>query len=550
MGRSKAIARVLADGRLECRVTAPDGETLVLTGVASDIDPTVDGANVDLSSNPALVHNAWAYAKFTHLSVTLPSRAEQENAGRRAAAHRNTAEWIADVACNLAPDGPEAWCSGCFGRRVHRKAVRPLGHLPAYVCTFCGTPTLPCAGPRCTNMAVRGRGAVRVPRYCAEHRHEIPGFEKAEERIGALENYEDFLAFEKPNLGTGTKVVGTALAAVPLLAGAAFVAAPAIGGLVGSMIGGYSGAAATSYGLALLGGGSIASGGLGMAGGTVVITALGGALGGAMGASVANEYVREDKSFHIELLKGGTGIPVVVCSGFLSQSDRGWGQWKDLVTRRYPDSPVYRVHWGAKELKHLGFLAGGGSAKFAAANAARDAAAKAAKWDAKKLGPLGPVLLAADLAKNPWLVAKNRAEKTGVIVADLLARTDADSYVLVGHSLGARAMVVAIQTLSSKRSGKASLDPPAPTIREAHLLGAAVGAKSDWTSLAHGIDDAVFNYYSANDDVLGILYRAAQAGQTAAGRSGFTPETEKVRNLDVSSTVGGHTEYLTRVELR
>lgn len=25
--------------------------------------------------------------------------------------------------------------------------------------------------------AVRGRGAVRVPRYCAEHRHEIPGFQ-------------------------------------------------------------------------------------------------------------------------------------------------------------------------------------------------------------------------------------------------------------------------------------------------------------------------------------------------------------------------------------
>ena len=60
---------------------------------------------------------------------------------------------------------------------------------------------------------------------------------------------------------------------------AALVAAPAIGGAVGSLVGGYSGAVASSYGLALLGGGSIASGGLGMAGGTVVVTALGAALG-------------------------------------------------------------------------------------------------------------------------------------------------------------------------------------------------------------------------------------------------------------------------------
>ena len=54
--------------------------------------------------------------------------------------------------------------------------------------------------------------------------------------------------------------------------GAASPAVAYIGGWIGSSMG-LSGAAATNAGLALLGGGSIASGGLGMAGGTALLTA-------------------------------------------------------------------------------------------------------------------------------------------------------------------------------------------------------------------------------------------------------------------------------------
>ena len=115
----------------------------------------------------------------------------------------------------------------------------------------------------------------------------------------------------------------------------------------------------------------------------------------------------------------------------------------DIVTKRYPDSPVYRVHWGAKELRSLGMLASFSAIKTAGASQIQHAAAAATKTGAKKLGPLAPALLAVGMAKNPWHVARSRADKTGVIVADLLARTTADSYVLIGHSLGARAMAVA-----------------------------------------------------------------------------------------------------------
>lgn len=540
MAKSKIVARVLDGDRLECQIVSPRGERLSLTGSTTDVDPEVEGAEV-LRTNLALLHNAWAFAKFTYLKVNLPTEEEQRGAEKRAKTHREVAEWIADLAADLGRTTTGGWCSGCFADVDHRKVKDPAGPLPAYLCTNCGSPTLPCADPRCDNMAIRAKGAIAVPRYCAEHRHEIPGFEKARSKIDALEDYQEFLAHDKPNLSRTTKLVGVGLAGLATGGAAAFAAAPAIGGAVGSLVGGYSGAAAGSYGLALLGGGSLAAGGLGMAGGTIVVSGVGGALGGSIGASITNAYIREDKSFRIEKLQDGPGVPVIVCNGFLCESGTGWGEWQEVVAKRYSDSPVYRVHWGSKELKDLGILAGFGAVKVAAPAALRQAAMAATKAGAQRLGPLGPVLVAAGLAKNPWHVAKNRADKTGVVVADLLARTSADSYVLVGHSLGARAMVVAAQTLATKADG--------PRIQAVHLLGAAIGAKGDWGDLTTGIDDAVYNYHSTHDHVLKYLYAVAQAGQGAAGFKGFTTSNEKLKNIDVSDQVDRHSEYHTKVTL-
>lgn len=540
MSRASVVARVLNGDQLQCQVVSPRGEKLTLTGGTTDVEPSADGSAA-LQNNDALVNNAWAFAKFTYLKVHLPSQEEQKNADKRAKAHQKVAEWITALTDDLAGATKFGWCSDCFAEADHQKVTRRVGQLPAYLCSKCGSPTLPCADPRCGNMANRGRGAIRVPRYCAEHRHEVPGFDKADDKMGALGDYRKFLEYDKANLGRTTKLVGGGLVGLALGAPAALFAATAVGGAVGTLVGGYTGAAASSYGLALLGGGSLAAGGLGMFGGTVVVTAIGGALGTALGASVTNAYVREDKSFHIEMLQGGTGAPVIVCNGFLSENGRGWGEWQDIVTTGYPDSPVYRVHWGAKELKHLGILASYGSVKVAGPSALKKAALAATKSGAKKLGPIGPALLAAQLAKNPWNVAKNRADKTGVVLADLLARTNADSYVLVGHSLGARAMVVAAQTLGTKTDG--------PRIEAAHLTGAAIGAKSDWDPLTARVTGAVYNYHSTNDNVLKYLYGVATAGQKAAGLKGFTPCPPKLKNIDVSAQVERHSDYYTKVTL-
>ncbi|WP_216917031.1 hypothetical protein [Nocardia noduli] len=67
------------------------------------------------------------------------------------------------------------------------------------------------------------------------------------------------------------------------------MAAPAVGAAIGSTLLGFSGAAASSAGLAALGGGSLAVGGFGMFGGTVLVSSVGG-LAGAGVAGIGTRY--------------------------------------------------------------------------------------------------------------------------------------------------------------------------------------------------------------------------------------------------------------------
>lgn len=90
--------------------------------------------------------------------------------------------------------------------------------------------------------------------------------------------YATFESFYKEGLSVSSWIIGGVLAvagaaAVLFTAGAAAPFTAAIGSAIGGMMG-LSGAAATSAGLALLGGGSLAAGGFGMLGGTVVLTAI------------------------------------------------------------------------------------------------------------------------------------------------------------------------------------------------------------------------------------------------------------------------------------
>jgi len=362
--------------------------------------------------------------------------------------------------------------------------------------------------------------------------------------LGGLEEYEKLLDWRSRNLAAATKVGTGVLAGAALVAPIALVAAPAIGGALGaSALGGsLTGAAATSHGLAMLGLGSIASGGFGMAGGTTVIVAAGAGLGSAMGATTTAAYVSDDKSFRIERLQDGEGPPVIVASGFLSEGESGWGSWKSIVATNWPGRPVYRVHWGSKELRALGTVLHRGMATGGAAFLAKVFAKKATLAGAKKITPLGLVGAIPGLVANPWPVALNRSEMTAGVLADLLARTEEREFVLAGHSLGARVMIRTAEILAASQSER--------RLESLHLLGAAAPARGDWHFLDSATNEGVWNYHSRRDPVLSILYRYAQIQGPAAGSVGFSTRRAGIKNVDVSRRVGGHDKYFESVTLR
>lgn len=524
----------------EARLTAGGVELVARGSGLDDGDPEVCG-DPELTDNVALVALVLGYA--ANELAYRRSRSPEKRASHRKAAdvERKDGLALADLVTRLGEETISDWCSGCFTKTAHRRVRGADRPRKTYLCQDCGTPTVKCAVPGCSHHAVlRPRARINLC-YCAEHRHAIPGFDKLDAKMRTLGDYEDFLKHEVRNAERITKVTGGTIGAAAVVAPMAFFAAPAIGAALGSsMLGGsLTGAAATSHGLAMLGGGAVASGGLGMAGGTVVVTATGTALGGALGAATASAYAGDDRSFSIELVRNGVGNPVVFATGFLTEGHSAWTDWKRLIDERYPDAPVYQVHWGAKELKDLtGLVASNGSKKAVLA-----LLAQGAKRGNKSFGlpGIGWVLGAHSVATNPWTVAKTRAGMTGAALAALLSRTVEGPYVLMGHSLGGRVMVTAAQTLATQ--------PGPPRVESMHLLGAAVGRHGDWRGLDAAVTGSVWNYWSANDNVLRWLYALAEMGETPVGQAGFRSRFPRIKDRNVGRVVSQHSAYVSRVRL-
>lgn len=569
------------------------GLKLTLSGAPGDLEPEARG-DARLRNNATLCHNLWAYGGFERRLAELPELIDDSDAasdqaegdaaadlaegvglpavltdadfpddeiphdaelvdvpelvGRKARAalqtkadsHARVAKKMLLLIDEIGETTHEGWCSNCFNKSVHRKVMSAKLRSNTYLCEDCGAPTDKCVAPRCSNMANRSLATIHVPGFCAEHSHDLPSFERANDKIDRLEDIEAFLKYDKPNLARSTQLGLTAV----LTAGAAFplalAAAPAIGGVVGILASQFgtgatlAGAAAVNHGLAILGFGTLAAGGLGMAGGTMVVSAVGAALGGGLGASVTNSYVRGDKSFKIELLRDGTGAPAIIARGFTTEKSIDWWQAVDFVEQTYPDSPIYLLNWGSKELADVAFLLGKAGAGQAGKVAMAGLAKRAGKKAMAKLNPILPVAIAADVAKNPWHVARVRADKTGVILADILARYDGD-VILVGHSLGGRVMATAAQAASTSRKKS--------RIRDIRLAGAAIGTKFDWDAVGQTATGVVVNYFSGNDSVLKLLYKAAEFGSVAVGLAGTGSTASNVHDVDVSDVVPDHSAY-------
>jgi len=160
-------------------------------------------------------------------------------------------------------------------------------------------------------------------------------------------------------------------------------------------------------------------------------------------------------------------------------------------------------------------------------------------WSARSIRhPLRWLSLVTGLLSNKWHGSMVKAQMTGLILAEVIARTEQkDGFILMGHSLGARVIHSLLSALSTTDH---------EYIKDVFLLGGAVdGTKADsWGEIAQAVDGNIYNIYSERDDVLTLLYRGANAFMSQPiGIREIRTSGSNVYNFDATSIVDGHMKH-------
>ncbi len=434
------------------------------------------------------------------------------------------------------------WCSWCHKKTTHRLATHNYLTRNDYKCSSCGNFTVQCR--TCQNMATYKPAHTEkegffnsiktdwASEFCAEHDGTIANFNSLNTVFNDLQDYEILFEKSKWNLAKVSKIAGGVVGGIAVFCPFAYLAAPGIAASLGSF--GVLGSASTGTAISTLSGAALTSASLaaigpgGMAGGVAFISAAGAALGARQGAVISNNYYGSIEDFKIKKVRNGSGSPVLFINGFLSQKNQDCSDWESAVSKRYRLNPYYYVTWESKTLLDMGKVF---SAGVAGAIIRLVAGKLASKWN-----PLAWSSLITDLLGNPWHSAMVKSAMTGILLADLLARTKNDNgFILMGHSLGARVIYYLLNALSTKRKR---------IIQDVYLLGGAVGKDEEWNTAAKSVKGKIYNCYSHNDSVLKILYQIANGFSSAPiGINMIETGGESVQNFDATSVVDGHMVY-------
>jgi hypothetical protein len=337
------------------------------------------------------------------------------------------------------------------------------------------------------------------------------------------------------------QIAGIAVGGALLMGITGGMAVTVVGGIIGNALFGFTGAAATSSGLAALGGGSLAAGGLGTAGGSAIITTIA-SLGGAGQAlkSGLNLYGDLEEFNFIPISPNRYACHRLICiHGFLQQGKSPEKEW-EAVMKYDHQSDLWSLSWESKTLQDWTNIAGNAINKLGTAQLMSIIGKSALKTAGGLLAIPATALSALKLIDNPWFVAKNRAEKTGKILGEAIAQLPYPVS-LLGYSLGSRVIAYTLEYLQKEgHYGK---------VFDVYLMAGAV-SKKHYTFSSVDLDSVVvnniFNCYSHNDIVLSYTYRTTELGDEPIGLSPINHN--KVTNLDVSDLVNGHLDYPNKLD--
>jgi len=455
------------------------------------------------------------------------------------------------------------YCSWCYKKTKHILVQQNFIRRNVYQCIACKNNTVICR--YCSQLAKGTPSQETLKKMkldgfgeffqswdnelCAEHDGTIASFSKLNMKIKDITNFRKIFVRDKYNLAKAGKYAGLGISGVVSVAGVAATAgvgaapfAAAMGKLgvlgatsTGTAISSLSGAALTSASLAAVGGS--------MAAGTAIISASGLALGGVMGGVIANKYYGEDKSFAIRKLKdNNSNTRTIFINGFTQENEVNFQDWQKGQLSFDDSHIMYGVNWASKTNLKLGMAFAKGVSKPVAEKLLIEIAKTGSKTAAKKINPIGWLMLISDLAGNPWHNSMIRAAQTGVQVAEAIARTEGQKFNLVGHSLGCRVIYYILEALSTKDR---------QYINDVILLGGAVGRKDrkGWKNAFKAVDGHLYNCHSDKDEVLRKLYQVANAGLSSPiGLKKIDLNHSKLTNINCDGLVDSHMTWKNHYE--
>ncbi|WP_412463320.1 DUF726 domain-containing protein [Halobacteriovorax sp. RT-2-6] len=436
------------------------------------------------------------------------------------------------------------YCSNCFQKSHFKMKEKKKFSNDTYTCNNCATEQVTCSITSCDAMALTTKldkngkqEKMKIADYfCAEHKGGIRNFKTVNKQISSLDKYESFMKRRSWNWRTITIGAGSAVAVAAVTFFTAGAAAPVVAAKAGSM--GVLGAAGTGTAIASLSGAALASASLAaiggsVAGGIAIFTATGAAFGAWKGGAIAQGYFGDINPFKIRKVKNGdkSKPALIFINGFMSNLEMNRKEWLMLIKEKYPDRIAYEVEWESKKLKDWSNMVKSPSALLRFIG----------KRGFKKT-ILAILNAGADIADSPFYQAMYKAQATGQVLAELIARTPTDQkFTLMGHSLGARTAYFTLLSLSKSENNKNAFNK----IHEVHFFGGAVGANEKELKEIKKLNIyKIHNYYSMNDLVLKNLYQGV-TGLTSKpiGRN----KIKGIKNLinhDVTNWVPGHQEYI------
>uniref|UniRef100_UPI00398EF40C transmembrane and coiled-coil domain-containing protein 4 isoform X1 n=2 Tax=Pristiophorus japonicus TaxID=55135 RepID=UPI00398EF40C len=313
------------------------------------------------------------------------------------------------------------------------------------------------------------------------------------------------------------------------------------GGTVIGLTGGLAAPLVAAGAAAIVGTAGAAA--IGSTAGIAIIASLFGAAGAGLTGYKMKKRVGAIEEFEFLPLTDGNQLHITIAiTGWLCTGKYGSFEapWRSLLQSK----EQYCLAWESKYLMELGNALVSllnGLVNIVAQEALKytvlSGIVTALSWPAS-------LLTVANVIDNPWGVCLSRSAEVGKHLAQvLLSRQQGKRPVtLVGFSLGARVIYFCLQELVQEKDSEG-------IIEDVVLLGAPVeGGAKYWKPLTKVVAGRIINGYCRGDWLLNFVYRSSSVQLNVAGLQPIAMDDKKMINVDLSSIVNGHLDYMKQMD--